>query len=101
MQAHPQINCLHWSSYPRAHLNVMFATTDDGECTAYGALCLRLPMTKCLCWIHVGCLGQGVATGIGELKTAHRIAKCKEPHTITEELILLAAVDMVNILIGK
>jgi hypothetical protein len=32
-------------------------------------------------------------------KAAHRIAKCKKPHTIAEELILSAAVDMVNIMI--
>ena len=34
-------------------------------------------------------------------KVAHRIAKCKEPHTIAEELILPAAVDMVNLMIGE
>jgi predicted RNase H-like nuclease len=34
-------------------------------------------------------------------KVAHRIAKCKKPHTIAEELILPAAVDMVNIMIGE
>jgi predicted RNase H-like nuclease len=34
-------------------------------------------------------------------KVAHRIAKRKKPHTIAEELILLAAVDMVNIMIGE
>jgi hypothetical protein len=33
-------------------------------------------------------------------KVAHRIAKCKKPHTIAEH-ILLAAVDMVNIVIGE
>jgi hypothetical protein len=33
-------------------------------------------------------------------KVAHRIAKCKKPHTIAEELILPAAVDMLNIMIG-
>jgi len=33
---------------------------------------------------------------------AHRIAKCKKPHTIAEELILSAAVsDMVNLMIGE
>jgi hypothetical protein len=32
-------------------------------------------------------------------KAAHRIRKCKNPHTIAE-LILPAAVDMVNIMIG-
>jgi len=34
-------------------------------------------------------------------KVAHRIAKCKEPHTIAEELILPAAVDMVNFMTGE
>lgn len=32
---------------------------------------------------------------------AHRIAKCKKPHTIAEELILPAAVDMVSVMIGE
>jgi hypothetical protein len=32
---------------------------------------------------------------------AHRITKCKKPHTIAEELILPAAVDMVNVMIGE
>src|SRR6218665_485410 len=34
-------------------------------------------------------------------KVAHRIAKCEETHTIAEELILPAAVDMVNLMIGE
>jgi hypothetical protein len=34
-------------------------------------------------------------------KVAHRIAKCKTPHTIPEELILPAAADMANIMIGE
>jgi predicted RNase H-like nuclease len=34
-------------------------------------------------------------------KASHRIAKCRKPHTIAEELILQAAVDMVNIMIGE
>jgi len=41
---------------------------------------------------------------LASYKVAHRIAKCKdykEPHTITEELILPVAVDMVNIMIGE
>jgi hypothetical protein len=29
------------------------------------------------------------------------MSKCKKPHTIAEELILPAAVDMVNIMIGE
>lgn len=32
---------------------------------------------------------------------SYRIAKCKKPHTIAEELILLAAIDMVNIMVGE
>jgi hypothetical protein len=38
---------------------------------------------------------------LASYKVADRIAKCKKPHTIAEELILLAAVDMVNIMIGE
>src|SRR6218665_3357814 len=34
-------------------------------------------------------------------KAAHRIAKCKEPHTISDELIPSNAVDMVNLMIGE
>lgn len=34
-------------------------------------------------------------------KVAYRVAKCKKPHTIAEELILPAAVDMVNIMVGE
>jgi hypothetical protein len=37
---------------------------------------------------------------LASYKVAHRIAKCKKPHTIAEELILPAPVDMVNIMIG-
>jgi hypothetical protein len=38
---------------------------------------------------------------LASYKVAHRIAKCKKPHTIAEELILPAAIDMVNIMIGE
>jgi hypothetical protein len=34
-------------------------------------------------------------------KVAHRIAKCKMPHTIAEELILPATLDMVNVMLGE
>jgi hypothetical protein len=32
---------------------------------------------------------------------AYRVAKCQKPRSIVEELILLAAVDMVNIMVGE
>jgi hypothetical protein len=38
---------------------------------------------------------------LASYKVAHRISKCKKPHTIAEELILPAVVDMVNIMIGE
>jgi hypothetical protein len=38
---------------------------------------------------------------LASYKVAHRITKCKKPHTITEELILPAAVDIVNIMLGE
>ena len=34
-------------------------------------------------------------------KVAYRVACCKKPHTIAEELILLAATDLVGIMIGN
>jgi hypothetical protein len=34
-------------------------------------------------------------------KVAHRITTCKKPNTIAEELIIPAAVDAVNIMIGE
>jgi hypothetical protein len=37
---------------------------------------------------------------LASYKVAHRIEKCKKLHTIAEELILPAAVDM-NIMIGE
>jgi hypothetical protein len=38
---------------------------------------------------------------LASYKVAHRLVKCKKPHTIAEELIIPAAVDMVNIMIGE
>jgi hypothetical protein len=38
---------------------------------------------------------------LASYKVAHRITKCKKSRTIAEELILLAAVGMVNIMIGE
>jgi len=40
---------------------------------------------------------------LASYKVAHtcRFAKCKEPHTIGEELVLPAAEDMVNLLTGE
>ena len=34
-------------------------------------------------------------------KIAYRIAKCKEPHIIAEELAFLAALDLVSTMIGE
>lgn len=38
---------------------------------------------------------------LASYKVAYRVSKCKNPHRITEELILLAAVDVVNIMVGE
>jgi hypothetical protein len=38
---------------------------------------------------------------LASYKVAHRFGKCKKPHTIAEEFILPAAVDLMNILIGE
>ena len=35
------------------------------------------------------------------IKVAHTIAQCKESHTIAEELIQPAALDMVNLMIDE
>jgi hypothetical protein len=40
-------------------------------------------------------------TLLASYKVSHRIAKCKKPHKITEELILPAAVDLIKIIIGE
>ena len=34
-------------------------------------------------------------------KVAYRVARCKKPHTITEELILPAATDLVSVMVGE
>ena len=34
-------------------------------------------------------------------KVAYRVTRCKKPHTIAEELILLAATDLVSIMVGE
>jgi hypothetical protein len=38
---------------------------------------------------------------LASYKVAHRIAKCKKLHTIAEEPVLPAALEMVNIMIGE
>ena len=42
-----------------------------------------------------------VKAQLASLKVAYRIAKCKKPHTIAEELVLPAALDMVSTMIGE
>jgi len=37
---------------------------------------------------------------LASYKVTYRVAKCKEPHTIVEELILPPAVVVVNIMVG-
>ena len=37
---------------------------------------------------------------LASFKVAHRIAKCKKPHAIAEELILSTAIDLVSTMIG-
>ena len=41
------------------------------------------------------------AAQLASYKVAHRIAQCKKPHTIAEELILPAAIDMITCLLGE
>ena len=43
--------------------------------------------------------GQDVV--MASYKVAYRVARCKKPHTIAEELILPAATDLVSIMVGK
>ncbi|XP_067120060.1 zinc finger BED domain-containing protein 5-like [Centruroides vittatus] len=38
---------------------------------------------------------------LASYKVAYRVAKCKKNHTVAEQLILPAAVDLVNIMIGE
>ena len=38
---------------------------------------------------------------LASFKVAYRIAKCKKPHTIAEELVLPAALDLVSTMIGE
>ena len=41
------------------------------------------------------------AVSVTDFEVSYRIAKCKKPHTIGENLILPAAIDMVRIMFGK
>jgi len=38
---------------------------------------------------------------LASFKVAYRLAKCKKPHTIAEELVLPAALDLVSTMIGE
>jgi len=38
---------------------------------------------------------------LASYKVAYQVAKCKKPHTIAEQLILPAAMDMVSIMLGE
>ena len=38
---------------------------------------------------------------LASFKVAYRITKCKKPHTIAEELVLPAALDLVSTMIGE
>ena len=38
---------------------------------------------------------------LASFKVAYRLAKCKKPHTIAEELVLSAALDLVSTMIGE
>ena len=42
-----------------------------------------------------------VKAQLASFKVAYRIAKCKIPHTIAEELVLPAALDIVSTMIGE
>ena len=38
---------------------------------------------------------------LASFKIAYRIAKCKKPHIIAEEIVLPAALDLVSTMIGE
>ena len=42
-----------------------------------------------------------VKAQLASFKVAYRIAKCKKPHTIAEELVLPAALDLVSTMIKE